>query len=387
MIAAVGAMFLVTVLAGGALAAANGDLHLVRHDLDDKRAFAAAQAGIGDYSFHLNHDNNYWAKCTSVPSPHAVNQQGSTANRRFVPGSTDASYAIELLPATGQSACNPANPIDEHDRAERPQHRDLSHPLDRLRGGHRAVRGGHIQARQPPRLRLLHPARDLGPGELRLREPVGRADRRLLAVHQVPPRGAQEPADSQLRWPATATEIVFVTGDQMKGPLHTNDDLLICGTPSFGRTAADVIEVSAPPQGWQGDTGCSGNQPNFVGPLVTTAPVLTPPATNGKLKTIAGPSYTYTGQTTIALSGTNMTRDHEPGHRGADPDPVERRGLRQERRLLGQLQPVHGHLSELVGLRERPRAAAPTRDSSRSPRRTTSSSGTTSSAAATGCSA
>ncbi len=60
-------------------------------------------------------------------------------------------------------------------------------------------------------------------------------------------------------------QIVFVTGDQMKGPLHTNDDLLICGTPSFGRSAADVIEVSAPPQGWQGYSGCSGNQPNFVG--------------------------------------------------------------------------------------------------------------------------
>jgi hypothetical protein len=39
---------------------------------------------------------------------------------------------------------------------------------------------------------------------------------------------------------------------------------------------------------------------------VTTAPVLTPPATNGKLKTIAGTSYTYTGQTTIELSGANM---------------------------------------------------------------------------------
>ncbi len=40
---------------------------------------------------------------------------------------------------------------------------------------------------------------------------------------------------------------------------------------------------------------------------MTTAPVLTPPATNGKLKTIAGPSYTYTGQTTIELSGTERS--------------------------------------------------------------------------------
>jgi hypothetical protein len=35
--------------------------------------------------------------------------------------------------------------------------------------------------------------------------------------------------------------------------------------------------------------------------------VLTPPATNGELQTIAGPSYTYTGQTRITLNGASMT--------------------------------------------------------------------------------
>ena len=39
----------------------------------------------------------------------AVNQQGSTAKRRSVPGSTEAEYAIELIPATGQSTCNPTS--------------------------------------------------------------------------------------------------------------------------------------------------------------------------------------------------------------------------------------------------------------------------------------
>ena len=102
------------------------------------------------------------------------------------------------------------------------------------------------------------------------------------------------------------TRIVFVTGDDIDGPLHTNDDLIICGSPSFGRSSADVIEVSAPPTGWS--SGCGGGaNPNFVGPFVTNAPVLTPPPTNGELKTIAGPPATYTGQTVINLSGNSMT--------------------------------------------------------------------------------
>ncbi len=67
MIAAIGAVALLSVLSAAALAATNGDLHLTQRDLDRKAAFAAAQAGIADFSFHLNNDNSYWAECTKVP--------------------------------------------------------------------------------------------------------------------------------------------------------------------------------------------------------------------------------------------------------------------------------------------------------------------------------
>jgi hypothetical protein len=64
--------------------------------------------------------------------------------------------------------------------------------------------------------------------------------------------------------------------------------------------------VSASTPGWSGSSNCSGNQPTFKGPFVTNAPVLTPPATNGSLRNLAGPNYTYTGQTQITLGGANM---------------------------------------------------------------------------------
>ncbi len=116
------------------------------------------------------------------------------------------------------------------------------------------------------------------------------------------------------------TQIVFVTGDDIDGPLHTNDDLLICGGPSFGRSSADVIEVSAPPTGWS--SGCGGGaNPNFVGPFATNAPVLTPPPTNGELRNIAGPPATYTGQTTISLSGSSMTITNGGSTNGPLPIP------------------------------------------------------------------
>ena len=125
------ATLVVSLLVGGALAAVNIDLRLTGNDLDHKRAYAAAKAGIADYAFHLNRDTHYWLRCTDVPTPNAVNQVGSTANRRPVPGDTGAEYAIELVPATGHSSC------DERSRGsmlkvDREQHRHLPDPLDRL---------------------------------------------------------------------------------------------------------------------------------------------------------------------------------------------------------------------------------------------------------------
>jgi hypothetical protein len=108
--------------------------------------------------------------------------------------------------------------------------------------------------------------------------------------------------------------ISFINGEQIKGPLHTNDAIVVCGTPVFGRTLADSIEVSAPPQGWfstgsvpHSGSSCNGT-PSFVGTFFTNAPVLTPPPTNAQLATLAqSDGYKYTGQTTIALSGSNLT--------------------------------------------------------------------------------
>ena len=110
MLAVIGAIALVSLLAAAAFAATNSDLNLTSRNLKVQRAYAAAQAGINAYSFHLSTDNSYWTTCTDVPTPNAVNQEGSTANRLPVPGFADASYAIELLPATGSSACDPNSP-------------------------------------------------------------------------------------------------------------------------------------------------------------------------------------------------------------------------------------------------------------------------------------
>lgn len=308
MIAVVGAIALITTLVGSALAASNLDLGMVRRDLDDKRALAAAQAGLADYSYHLNNDTGYWTRCTNVPTPHAVNQASAAqpGNRRAVPGSTDGStYRIDLLPATGQSACSTTDPV-----GSMLEQSGTSTGTFRIRSTGYAgdtkqavvatykqasfldfVYFTQLETSDPVTYGYPNPSAALT-GAYSQCTKFRREGRQSTAI---PNSGGQ-----------FCTQIVFVDGDHIDGPLHTNDDLVICDDPVFGRSTTDVIEVSAPPPGWSSGCGGSGN-PNFIGPFVTNAPVLTPPPTNGELRTIAGTAYTYTGSTQITLSGNNMT--------------------------------------------------------------------------------
>jgi hypothetical protein len=101
----------------------------------------------------------------------------------------------------------------------------------------------------------------------------------------------------------TCTEIQFAPGDQIRGPFHSNDEILVCGSPTFGRNAQDRIEVSG--AGWR--SNCSGSNPNFVGTWTPNAPLLTLPPTDDTLSTVASSAYRFTGTTTITLNGANMS--------------------------------------------------------------------------------
>jgi hypothetical protein len=321
MIAVVGATALVTLLVGAALAATNGDLRLVQRDLSSKRAYAAAQAGIADYVFHLTNDVGYWTRCEDVPGKttgeSAVNLDGaSTLRTRAVKGATDGSrYAIELISAstgpkdaTGKPLpCSTANPTGTMLEAS-----GLNIGTFRIRstgftGGTRAsivttfkqatfldyVYFTQLETSDPVTYGFTDPAALAG-----AYSQCTKFRRDGRESQSIPGSNPSQPCD----------QIVFISADNIKGPVHTNDDLKTCGTPTFGRNTTDITEVSASTPGWSKSTssGCSSGNPTFKGPFLTNAPVLTPPPTNYSLASIAGPNYTYTGQTQITLTGGDM---------------------------------------------------------------------------------
>jgi hypothetical protein len=324
-----------------AFAASGGDIRLSRNDEDQKRAYAAAEAGVQDYFFHLTQDNAYWAKCTSpTPAHPALNQLGATPLKtRAVPGSS-ASYAIELIPANGKSACDVNDPEGSMVVATGPQSGTFS---IRSTGFSNGVKRKIVATfRRRSFLDYLYftdmetsdPAwyvlkANGNPTRSGVRDSHGnftpssapdliswaasnctrywRNGRGSQSYPVAPDNAWQQQVNgtwgSTSTTPVTCSEIQFVAGDTIRGPLHTNDDILICGAPTFGRTAADSIEVSG--TGWRQNSGCSGT-PNMLGTWKPSSPVLTPPPSDTSLKQVVDPGYLFKGTTTIVLGTSTI---------------------------------------------------------------------------------
>ena len=292
-------MLVGSLFAIGAWGAATGDIKATKKDSNSKLAYAAAESGLNYYLYKLNQNNGFWTDCAggaTLPNGEVnpVNDRWDgtgTDPRRFraMPGNTGASYAIEPLPAAPPPA--------------------------------QCVVGAGAEAS------MLNPQ-----GELTVRSTgkVGTTKRTVVAsmrrsafldylyftdketvdpvVYTVKnPAKAAVNCDVYRRdgRPSSCDDIVFPTGDFIKGPLHTNDDILVCGSPTFGRNINDNIEASDP-AGYHASSGCSAN-PNMVGNWQKGVATLQMPPTNAEIKDVALPGYTFKGITRITLNGSSLT--------------------------------------------------------------------------------
>jgi uncharacterized membrane protein len=306
MIATIIGISIITALALVAVTAARSDLPLTARDIGSKKAYEAAKAGIEDYAAHLYSDSLYWTRCAEVPSPNAVNLQGSVAKKRSVPGDPNTTYAIELLPATSQSTysqCSTANPGGSMLQTSGPAAGSF-----RIRStGFSGTASVALIAnfKRPSFLDYVYFT------QLETLDPIAYgfpnpSTALTGAYSQCELTWEQHREDSQI--PGTheyCATISFITGDAIEGPMHTNDSLSICGSPRFGRSITDMIEMGGRSPGWYSD--CSGSNPTFTGTPIAPGPILVPPESNSKLATIAEPAFRYTGQVRICLSGKNMT--------------------------------------------------------------------------------
>jgi hypothetical protein len=302
------AMFVTSMFVVAGFAAANGDLPLSANSKDRKLAYAAAEAGLNFYLTHLNQDDQYWTYCDKVPkaSPTEaapVNQPWDGKNTdpriwRAIPGSTER-YTIELLPAPGYSKCDPNNQASMIDKATGTFRIRATGAASKASGDKGERRTIVASFRRSGFLDFLWftDYEDLDWAAL----PTS-----SQAAAKTNCAGLYRPK-RPLQSSGKCTEINFVTGDSLNGPVHSNDSLLICGQPVFGRknqSPPDKVETTVAPDSLHSssDSGCTSNTATIWGIFKSPVNPMKPPASNASLRVIAqNGGDLFTGKTYIQL--------------------------------------------------------------------------------------
>jgi type II secretory pathway pseudopilin PulG len=300
MLAVVLVMLVTGLLTATAFAAVAGDIPFARDSQDRKQAYAAAEAGIEYYLYQLARDNDYWTNCADVDDGEPINVENPPAETRkwrTVAGA-DARYSIELLPSEG--ACDP-------DRPEETMLNEASGTFRiRATGESRGERRTIVSTyRRSSFLDYLYftdyEASD--PLVFSDSDDVERARDDCVEYRAVRELDA---------WCKENVSITFPDWDAINGPLHTNDDLLTCGVPEFGRVdRTDRIEISGPAEnGWTRGSGnnCGAGPPKFNGIVRHPAPTLTVPESNTRLRDHTLDVNRFKGQTKITFDGTSTMK-------------------------------------------------------------------------------
>lgn len=289
LIVTLGVMLVTSLLMAAAFAAANGDIHLTQTDTNGKKAYYAAQAGISQYIYHLNQDVNYWTYCTEgeAATNHALNQYPSTEHRLSVPGASEEEYALTLLPATTAPStdqkCDPLKPVET-----------MIQSGTTASGTFRVESTGYSGNQQRSIVATF--------GHEGFLDFIYYTEYETLDPVTYTPVEPKCEAFHGSRPEPPCARIDFVTADHINGPMHTQDNASICGTPTFGRTPTDKIEFL---RGFR--ESCGGSGPIFKGTDVTTnLRSITPPPSDTTLRTVVEPAYHYEGKTLIVLQGSEM---------------------------------------------------------------------------------
>jgi Tfp pilus assembly protein PilX len=280
-------------LVAGAFAASDGDTSVARKDQYYKQAYAAAEAGVNYYLSHLAQNTNYWSNCYTAP----IRSPGtafSTATSTAIPGS-EGRYEIELLKAPGYAgACSATVTNSVIDPA-------TGQLAIRSTGIYRGVRRSIIATfKRQGFLNYLWFTDFETPDPLTYSDPTTAQSKCAMYVRD----------GRDLNY---CNDQSFITGDGVNGPTHTNDEFLMCGTPSFGRTNngnVDKIEASDP-SGWR--QSCGGTSPSFNGVTSWGAANLQLPTSNSAIKSYASANWIFTGPVHITLSGSSATVKNAAG--------------------------------------------------------------------------
>jgi Tfp pilus assembly protein PilX len=288
MIIAIGVMFVTSLLLVAAFTAANGDVQNSRLNVDQKRAYYAAIAGIQEYENQLQANPNYWQSC---PTP-----KGEVPGEATEKGEAKETYEVTTLAAKtdpeASKKCNAANPFAT-----------IIESSGTLTNTFRIKSVGKSGRESRTAIANFQVAGFLNfvyYTQYEVQDPETYGGNSECASYK------EEREAKGIK----CQVIYFAENDEVRGPMHTNDAALMCKGAEFGREGhepPDSVEIN---RGAFVQTCGSGSvKYNTATKEPSKGPDLEAPPSDGSLKFYVKhtpTNYEFEGRTKIKLEGTKM---------------------------------------------------------------------------------
>ena len=276
MITIILALTIMIALAVAAIQYGLGSQNVSKRDQDWQSALSAAEAGLDNYQFHVNENANYIAYSASNPPP-----DGNLAFSQYVAipgGNTSGQYRyradVSKVGVDGTITVTSTGKVGAMKRTvqsivRRRSFLDYLYFTDYETQDPASYTGNPYTASQA---------------------------QNACAHHYYDGRNSN------------CNDIQFISADTLNGPVHSNDAILMCGSPDFKST----VSTSWNTNGTRYRSGCGGTHPDFANPgdPQYIAPLSMPPSNSAlETETTTGAGgCLYTGPTRIKLlSSGKMT--------------------------------------------------------------------------------
>jgi len=280
MIIAMGVLMVTALLVAATFVALEQDAHLGQSDLNGKKAYYAARAGMNSYLYQLNQNSSYWQTCSN----------DSVSSWTTVPGNTTGqSYEYSPVPANGNSACNSSNIVNSM--------------IDTNSGSLTMKffgQSGQSGTADPPVQRgLVASFRRISPLDYLYYTVYEALDSSIGSTYSgcgVWYRVGTRPSQCNIYW---------ASADTINGGMYTQDQFLVNtgASPTFGRNSSDKIATLA---GSLCGNGCQNAVIN--GTIVTNYFDPEPNDNSGLLNDATSYGKVYSGITTIQLGTPSSTQ-------------------------------------------------------------------------------